>query len=213
MASHLDDNCICLQLEAGLDEDLQMISRDAKAHEEVLLHPWIAIIKDLDNHRIIQQKRVAEAIKEAMRANKKPFSSSFHFANISTNDQKTLSTLSSSFTWDYPPRLTDNECHLLMEHADCLKCQKFYTGHRVHQCSTTVFEKNYKTLTSSDAQCAKNNQKSWGSSIPQTNTIVSVTNADSTNQTDNFIAAVFPSLSLSIDAFNRSPSSAGHLLK
>ena len=30
---HLDNNCICLQLEAGLDEDLQAAARDAKAHD------------------------------------------------------------------------------------------------------------------------------------------------------------------------------------
>ena len=64
--SHLDDDHICLQLEAGLDKDLQTIARDVKAHEEVSLHPWIAIIKDLDNCCIVQQKRVAEAIEEAI---------------------------------------------------------------------------------------------------------------------------------------------------
>ena len=36
-ASHLDDDHICLQLEAGLDEDLQNIAHDAKAHEELSL--------------------------------------------------------------------------------------------------------------------------------------------------------------------------------
>ena len=54
--SHLDDDCICLQLEAGLDEDLQTLARDAKAYEELSLHPWITKIKDLDNRRSIQRK-------------------------------------------------------------------------------------------------------------------------------------------------------------
>ena len=36
--SHLDDDRICLQLEAGLDEDLQVAMCDVKAHEELSLH-------------------------------------------------------------------------------------------------------------------------------------------------------------------------------
>ena len=65
--SHLNDECICLQLEAGLDEDIQATARDAKAHKTLSLHPWITLIKDLDNRRIIQHKCVTEAVEEAMK--------------------------------------------------------------------------------------------------------------------------------------------------
>jgi hypothetical protein len=88
-ASHLDDSRIRLQLEAGLDEDLQTAARDAKAHDEQSLHPWIAKIKDLDNRRIIQRKRVAEAVEEAMKSNKKPFTSSSRAANTSDSKNHT----------------------------------------------------------------------------------------------------------------------------
>ena len=37
-ASHLDDDRIRLQLEAGLNKDLQNIAHNAKAHEELSLH-------------------------------------------------------------------------------------------------------------------------------------------------------------------------------
>lgn len=47
-ASHLDDNRIRLQLEAGLDEELQVSARDTKVNEDMSLYPWIAKIKDLD---------------------------------------------------------------------------------------------------------------------------------------------------------------------
>jgi hypothetical protein len=47
--SHLDDDRIRIQLEAGLDDDLQTIARDAKVHEELSLHPWITKIKELVN--------------------------------------------------------------------------------------------------------------------------------------------------------------------
>ena len=200
-ASHLDDSRIRLQLEAGLDEELQISARDAKAHEEESLHPWISKIKDLDNRRIIQRKRVAEAVEEAMKSNKKPFTSSSRYAN--TSDNKSSSASSASSSRDFPPKLTDEERRLLMEHAGCLKCRKFYAGHRAHQCNTTISGKGYKVLTAQDAQRAKGAHASKSPNT-QTNNNVSMNNIASIsevpqkpNQTDDFIAAVFPSLSSS----------------
>jgi hypothetical protein len=190
--SHLDDERIRLQLEAGLDEDLQTAARDAKAHEEKSLHPWIARIKELDNRRIIQRKRVADAVEEAMRANKKPFNPSSRYAN--TTDAKNA-TSSASSTRDYPPKLTDDERSLLMEHAGCLKCRKFYIGHRAHQCTTTISGKGYKTLTEKDAQRAKSIHLSKTASSSQITTVATVSDATPSNQTEDFVAAVFPSLS------------------
>ena len=148
--SHLDDDRIRLQLEAGLDEDLQQAARDSNTHDEQSLHPWIAKIKELDNKRIIQRKRVAEAVEEAMKSNKKPFTSSSRYAN--TADGKTTPTSSSSTTRDFPPKLTEEERRLLMEHLGCLKCRQFYAGHRAHQCTTTLSGKGYKSLTEKNAQ-------------------------------------------------------------
>ena len=188
--SHLDDDRIRLQLEAGLDKDLQTAARDAKAHEEMSLHPWIAKIKELDNCRIIQRKRVAEAIEEAMKSNKKPFSSSSRYAN--TSDSKSTPPLASS-SRKFPPKLTDEERRLLMEHLGCLKCRKFYAGHRAHQCTTTISGKGYKALTAQDAQRAKaaNSAKTPPSS--QLNTVASISEVPN-NKSDDFIAAVFPNL-------------------
>ena len=193
--SHLDDDRIRLQLEAGLDEDLQQAARDSKTHEEKSLHPWIAKIKDLDNQRIIQRKRVAEAVEEAMKSNKKPFTSSSRYAN--TADAKTPATSSSSTTstCDYPPKLTDEERRLLMEYLGCLKCRKFFAGHRAHQCTTTISGKGYKPLTEKDALRAKaaHNAKQ---STSQISTVATVSEAgpSSPDQTNDFCAAVFPSL-------------------
>lgn len=66
-ASHQDDGHICLQLEAGLNRELQSAEKDAKVNEEMSLHPWISKVKDLNNHCIVQCKHVAKAIEEAMR--------------------------------------------------------------------------------------------------------------------------------------------------
>lgn len=111
---HLDDDHIWLQLEAGLDEDLQQAARDSNTHDKQSLHPWIAKSKELDNKQIIQRKCVAEAVEEAMKSNKKTFTSSSCYANMA--DGKTTPTSSSSTTRNFPPKLTEEEHHLLMEH-------------------------------------------------------------------------------------------------
>ena len=187
--SHLDDNRIRLQLEAGLDEELQTAARDAKAHEELLLHPWISKIKDLDNRRIIQHKRVAEAVEEAMKSNKKPFSSS-RYAN--TPDSKTPPPSASS-TREFPPKLTEEERRLLMENQGCLKCRKFFAGHRAHQCTSSISGKGYKTITAQDAHQAKSAHSAKTNTASQMNTVASISDASNT-QPDDFVAAVFPTL-------------------
>ena len=188
--SHLDDSRIRLQLEAGLDEELQTAARDAKAHEELLLHPWISKIKDLDNRRIIQRKRVAEAVEDALKSNKKPFSSSSRYAN--TPDSKTAPPSASS-TREFPPKLTEEERRLLMEYQGCLKCRKFFAGHRAPQCTSTISGKGYKTLTAQDAQRAKSAHSARANSSSQLNTVASISDAPPT-QADDFVAAIFPTL-------------------
>ena len=205
--SHLDDERIRLQLESGLDEDLQQAARDAKTHDEKALHPWIAKIKELDNRRIIQRKRVAEVVEEAMKSNKKPFTSSSRYAN--TSDSKPTQTSSSSttsFTRDYPPKLTEEERRLLMDYFGCLKCRKFFAGHRAHQCTTTISGKNYKTLTEKDAQRAKAAHDAKPSSS-QINTVATVSDASPKTDNEDFVAAIFPSGYIGDNSFSGSDSS------
>ena len=104
--SHLDDARIRLQLEAGLDDDLRTAARDAKANAIAELHPWIAKIKDLDNTRITQRKRMNEAIEDHHKANKRPFNPSSRYAN--TSDSKD-NLPSASSNREFPPKLTDEE--------------------------------------------------------------------------------------------------------
>ena len=84
---------------------------------------------------------------------------------------------SSSFC-EYPPKLTDEECCLLMDHAGCLKCCKFYAGHRVHQCTITISGRNYKTLIVQDAQHAKAFQSGKNANNSQNNPVVTITDAN-----------------------------------
>ena len=128
-----------------------------------------------------------------MKSNKKPFSSLSRYANTSSIDSKTTHSSNSS-SRDFPLKLTDEERCLLMEHEGCLKCCKFYVGHRASQCSTVTSGKGYKPLTVQDAHCAKAICSSKGSSTSNSNTIASITDVSTPSQTEDFIATVFPTL-------------------
>jgi hypothetical protein len=82
-----------------------------------------------------------------------------------------------------------------MEHSGCLKCRRFYAGHRAHQCTTTISGKNYKQLTQQDASRARSAQNAKASNS-QINTVASVSEAapSTSKETDNFVAAIFPNL-------------------
>ena len=183
-------------------EDLQAAARDVKAQEILGLHQWISAIKDLDNWWITQWKRVTEAVEEVMHSNKKPFSSSSQYANTADKNSalssSSANTTTSTVLCDFPPKLTDKERCLLMEHAGCLKCQEFYTGHHAHQCQITISGKNYKTLTLQDANHAKVQQNSKMSSNSKLNTVATVSDASTSNDTEDFVAAVFLSLSSNV---------------
>ena len=125
-----------------------------------------------------------------MKSNKKPFSSSSRFAN--TLDSKPTPPSASS-SCEFPPKLTDEERCLLMEHLGCLKCHKFYAGHWAHQCTTTISGKGYKALTAQDTQCAKAANSAKAPPSSQLNMAASVSEIPN-NKLDDFIAAVFPNL-------------------
>lgn len=155
------------------------------------LHPWISKIKDLDNRHVIQRKRVAEAVEEALKANKEPFNSSSRYVNTNT---ATISNSSTS-ACNYPPKLTDEKQKLLADHDGCFKCRKFYSGHHANQCATTISRKGYKQLTLQDAQKAKACNAKGAASSSQLKTVANIAEVTPSNDTDDFIAAIFPSLS------------------
>ena len=129
-----------------------------------------------------------------MKANKKPFTSSSRYAN--TPDSKP-NPPSASSTRDFPPKLTEEERRIIMEHLGCLKCRKLYAGHHAHQCTTTISGKGYKPITQQDAQRAKAARAAKPASSSNINNVASILDAPA-NQSGDFIAAVFPSLSLAV---------------
>jgi hypothetical protein len=91
----------------------------------------------------------------------------------------------------YPPRLTEEEHHLLHDHKGCLKCCEFYVKHRPVQCTKILSGKDYKVCTLQDALRVKSAKATRTNTQPAT--IAAVTEAD-TNMTpaQNLVAAIFP---------------------
>ena len=115
----------------------------------------------------------------------------------STSVNSNSFSTSNSFR-EYPPKLTDEEHCLLMDHGGCLKCRNFTQGTVHISVQSQFLAKNYRTLTIQDAQCAMAFQSGKNANNSQNNAVATITDANtSQNQTEDFIAAVFPSLSSS----------------
>ena len=128
--SHMTNEALRQQLEIMLDEELRTLACETTVAEIVTLKDWMAKIKELDNRRQIDLKRMAQFFDAAsMRAAKRQNTGSY--PNSRTPG---LSTQRSNFTRNsapagsssnpsvYPPRLTDEERQLLHDHEGCLKC-------------------------------------------------------------------------------------------
>ena len=195
--SHMTDKALRRQLEIMLDEELRTLACEANVAEIVTLKDWMAKVKELDNRRQIDLKRMAQffdaaSIRAAKRQNTGSYPNS-RGPNLSSNNRSNFtrnnaSTASSSNPLLYPPRLTDEERRLLHDHEGCLKCREFYIGHHAKQCTVTLSGKDYKVRTLADALRAK---AKTGTRAP---TIAATTEAESgrTTPAPDLVAAVFP---------------------
>ncbi|KAH9015035.1 hypothetical protein EDB83DRAFT_2529122 [Lactarius deliciosus] len=184
--SHMTDDQLRTQLETALDEELRIITTDENINTETDLRKWMAKIRNVDNRRQNERKRMADFWETKNRAKRQNIGSRFpplpdRNSSIrgntpSTNPQAGL----------YPPKLTDDERRLLHDHEGCLKCRVFYAGHRADKCTTTLSGKDYKQHTLQDALRAKSTKPST-----RPTPIASITETSMTNGAD-LVAAVFP---------------------
>ena len=195
--SHMTEEALRRQLEIMLDEELRTLACEANVAKIAGLRDWMTKVKELDNRRQIDLKRMAQFFDAAsMRAAKRQNTGAHpnaraSFSNLnnrSNTTRNTSTTASSSNPTLYPPRLTDEERRLLHDHEGCLKCREFYAGHRAKQCTVTLSGKDYKVRTIADALRAKARN---GNRAPP---IAAITEPDNgrTTPAPDLIAAVFP---------------------
>lgn len=151
--SHLSDSQLRSQLEAALDEDLQILAAKEKANKTEGLLPWIEKVRSIDRKRQADRKRLREEMEQFLRGPEIPYGS--------TRNRPTLSHANTTeVTTDkhWPPRLTPEERHLLQENEGCFKCRRFFAGHQSDTCTTVLTGKGHKLLTVRDAVRAKVNK-------------------------------------------------------
>ena len=195
-SSFMTDEALRTQLEIMLDTDLQITAHEEKADEITDLQEWMTRITEIDNKRQKEMKRINSLVDARVEAraakrqntgqNQAPRTSNSYTNNrppSNRNNNATSSTL-------YPPRLTDDERRLLHEHEGCLKCRKFYIGHRANACTEMANGKDYKVRTLQDALRAKALRGGGSQHAP----VASVTETAEKNDAPapDLVAAVFP---------------------
>ena len=209
--SHIDDDQMRRQLDANLDTELHKKTRNEKVTAIRDLLPWIQKVAEIDDLRQTEQKCFTEAIDDHLRASKRlydparsvnPNRSSYQ-RNTSTGSGATTAG-SSSIT--YPPKLTEDERRLLHEHEGCLKCRAFYAGHRADKCTTTISGRNYKQLTLQDALRAKTNKS--GNRNPPLASITAPKIDNESNDSNDLLAAIFPTASTADTSFSDTANSS-----
>ena len=119
--SHLDDNILCNQMEAGLHVELRTACSRKELHKIKDLKPWIEKVRKIDERLESERKRYREIFaEESSRANKRPALANYsHTANTTSSTASTASSSSRS----YPPKLTPAETALLRLYHGCFKCR------------------------------------------------------------------------------------------
>jgi hypothetical protein len=152
-SSHLNNEQLRFRLEANLDGDLRTLAYDEKANEIVELLPWIQKIRDIDNRRHNDRKRIHDYLEERMQTINNP--------SLSVNRSKSRhparhpATTSKPKSNPFPPPLTNEERRLLQEHDGCVKCRAFYAGHSSDQCTVKLSGIGYRPLIIQDVLRAK----------------------------------------------------------
>jgi hypothetical protein len=144
-SSHLNNEQLLLRLEVNLDEDLRLLVYEEKAYEIRELLPWIQKVRDIDNRRHNDRKRIQNYLEERMQA----------INNPSVSVTRSSSRRSATIPNPFPPPLTNEERRLLREHDGCFKCRTFFAGHTSDQCTVKLSGKGYKPLNTQDVLRAK----------------------------------------------------------
>ncbi|KAH9024143.1 hypothetical protein EDB85DRAFT_280547 [Lactarius pseudohatsudake] len=197
-ASHISDEQMRKTLDANIDIELRRLGRKQKMALITDLDEWLRKLTEIDDERQFDRKRLADAVVEEVgRVTKRPYNPARSGATQSSQNNGAAASTSTK-TNTFPPKLTEEERRLLFDHEGCLKCRKFYAGHRAGNCTVTLSGKNYKALTLQDALRAKPQK-----SVPQ-NAPVAVT-ADASDLSDesiaapnDLVAAMFPPNAISI---------------
>ena len=177
--SALNDTALRNHLDAHLDNELKQKVKHSDARNDKVFKTWVATVRTLDEARTTENKRHLDLIEGALQCQATDAN-----ALCGPSRHGNANAMSSSSTTNTNPNrlapLTEGERSLLNEHDGCMKCHRFYIGHRSHDCTLGFpAPKGYKTLTIVDALAAKKSKATSAKPAkPVSATIVAVDSSD-----------------------------------
>lgn len=183
--SHLTDDQLRLQLEAGIDQDLRDSAKTEKADTITDFPEWCEKLRMIDKKRLNDRKRLRTEMANYWGGNttsKRPNIPSRTHTPAPSTPQNGSTTQPSD---KYPPKLLPEERQLLQDNDGCFKCRTFNAGHRANECNITLSGKGYKTLTAQD--------------VPRTKGVKERTARTGTSSSVNMIQTATPQLPHAVD--------------
>jgi hypothetical protein len=170
--SHLDDDKLRHQMEACMDERLSRKCAAERTNKIADFKKWMTEVKRIDDALRADRKEfenIARQTREAgRRANVLGDPSRRHnsMPPMATPNTGASSPRTPRVVDDRPrtPRLTDAERKLIFDNEGCLKCRRFFAGHRSANCNNDFPDPTtYRTLTQADVDAAKTSSRTKGS--------------------------------------------------
>ena len=196
-ASTIDKNTLCNHLEAHLDDELKAKLRHSEARKDKKFKTWVATVCLLDEVHAVETNCQHELIEETLQSQAKRYNTNNDTSRGSSrcgnSSQTNTSASSSSSSYVRLSALTDAEHTLLNENEGCMKCRRFYAGHRSQSCPNGFPSgKGYKTLTAADAITAKKTKAIAKPSMKTVATTSATIEAVDSDEEVSTAAAVLP---------------------
>ncbi|KZT18110.1 hypothetical protein NEOLEDRAFT_1152789 [Neolentinus lepideus HHB14362 ss-1] len=149
--SHFTELTLRFHFEAHMHLDTKRHCRkEAKALKALDFKSWINSVRLLDEERIHDKKKQADAINDALRRQGQRPRAQVPPTSSTNPPQRSNTTSSTTGNSGRLPALTENERVLLMKYSGCFNCRKFGVNHRRATCLERPDPTGYKTLTEAD---------------------------------------------------------------
>ena len=195
--SHLTPSCLQEQIEANIDDELQILGREANAFEGDSLRNMTTILQRCDEKWKLAKKCQWDIAEEVFHISKRPNNSTptYKENRVPTNQSQNDALSSRSRC----PKLTNDEWDLLNKNEGCWKYRKVFVKPG-HPCEFPSGH-NYKALTIDDVHRAQHTRNPGTTINTNSQAIASIAEInDSTNDTSstlmdetdtNFVASMF----------------------
>lgn len=153
MTSHLDESKLRHQLEAGLEEVLDVRVKLLKSNKIVPFKDWTDEVKHIDKLISAERGDMQRMLNQNhdSRCNNSALADPSRHANTGNSSSSNTAVVK-----DFPPKLTKKGKQLLHDNKGCFRCRKFFVDHQSKNCEKDFPSGvNYKEHRQTDVDAAK----------------------------------------------------------